>query len=64
MWFVYGILLMFIPIMGRVGNTTIPDLVVAGVSVFGVILLFTWQVKVIASFSVYNAAVNCILLKT
>jgi hypothetical protein len=44
MWFVYGVLLMFIPIMGRVGDTIIPDLAIGGVSAFGVILLLTWQV--------------------
>ena len=44
MWFTYSVLLMFIPIMGRVGDVTLPDLVVGLVSVFGVIVLLMWQV--------------------
>ena len=40
----YGILLMFIPVMGRLGSEVVPDLVVAVICCIGVILCMGYQV--------------------
>ena len=41
---IYAVLLMFVPIMGRTGTTSYPDLIIGCIVVFSVMVLSAWQV--------------------
>lgn len=45
MYVIYGVFVLFIPIMGRSGSEAIPDVFIAVVVVVGVIVLMGYQVS-------------------
>jgi len=58
---IYAALLMFVPIMGRTGTTSYPDLFIGGIVVFTVIALSAWQVTFDILCMLSVCTVHCVL---
>ena len=44
--FGYGIVEMMVPVMGRIGSTVYPDMLIAGIVVFSVNSIFSYMVRI------------------
>ena len=45
LYFLYSVLDMFVPVMGRIGPSVIPDMFMAGLVTFFMLLVFSYQVN-------------------